>query len=95
MEKQIQSKVDIWLAGNYDENTKNEIRQLQANHPKELADAFYKNLEFGTGGLRGLMGAGTNRINKYTVGIATQGFANYLKKCFGFQNYLFYFLSVT
>lgn len=82
MEKQIQSKVDIWLAGNYDENTKNEIRQLQANHPKELADAFYKNLEFGTGGLRGLMGAGTNRINKYTVGIATQGFANYLKKCF-------------
>lgn len=82
MEKQIQSKVDIWLAGNYDENTKNEIRQLQANNPKELADAFYKNLEFGTGGLRGLMGAGTNRINKYTVGIATQGFANYLKKCF-------------
>ena len=82
MEKQIQSKVDIWLAGNYDENTKNEIRQLQANNPKELADAFYKNLEFGTGGLRGLMGAGTNRINKYTVGSATQGFANYLKKCF-------------
>lgn len=82
MEKQIQSKVDIWLAGNYDENTKNEIRQLQANNPKELADAFYKNLEFGTGGLRGLMGAGTNRINKYTVGIATQGFANYLKKCY-------------
>lgn len=82
MEKQIQSKVDIWLAGNYDENTKNEIRQLQANNPKELADAFYKNLEFGTGGLRGLMGAGTNRINKYTVGSATQGFANYLKKCY-------------
>ena len=55
---------------------------MQKNNPDELADSFYKNLEFGTGGLRGLMGVGTNRMNKYTVGMATQGYANYLKQCF-------------
>lgn len=69
-----------WLTGPFDETTKNEIRRLQQESPETLEDAFYKHLEFGTGGLRGLMGPGTNRINKYTVGIATQGFANYLKK---------------
>ena len=56
--------------------------KLQKENPDELADAFYKNLEFGTGGLRGIMGVGTNRMNKYTVGMATQGYANYLKKYF-------------
>ena len=83
MEKNIQDKVDQWLAGNYDQISKNAITKLQQENPGELADAFYKNLEFGTGGLRGIMGIGTNRMNKYTVGMATQGYANYLKKCFG------------
>ncbi|HRB22851.1 MAG TPA: phospho-sugar mutase [Ferruginibacter sp.] len=71
------------IPGNYDEETKNAIRKLQAEYENELTDAFYKNLEFGTGGLRGIMGVGTNRMNKYTVGMATQGYANYLKQCFG------------
>ncbi len=82
MSQAIEQKVATWLAGNYDEATKNAIRDLQANHPNELEESFYKNLEFGTGGLRGIMGVGTNRINKYTIGMATQGFANYLKKSF-------------
>ena len=82
MDALIQQKVEAWLAGNYDLDTKSAIQQLQQKDPKELADAFYKNLEFGTGGLRGLMGVGTNRMNKYTVGMATQGFANYLNQCF-------------
>lgn len=75
-----QTNMQHWLDGPFDEDTKNEIRRMQTENPEALEDAFYKNLEFGTGGLRGLMGAGTNRINKYTIGIATQGFANYLKK---------------
>ncbi len=83
MEKNIEEKINKWLKGNYDEATKEEIRKLQSENPEDLADAFYKNLEFGTGGLRGVMGIGTNRMNKYTVGMATQGYANYLKKCFG------------
>ncbi len=83
MDKNIQEKVDKWLNGNYDEATKNGIKKLQQENPDELADAFYKNLEFGTGGLRGIMGIGTNRMNKYTVGMATQGYANYLKQSFG------------
>jgi len=82
MEQQILNRVQKWLDGNYDEATKSAIRDMQANQPNELADAFYKNLEFGTGGLRGIMGVGTNRINQYTIGMATQGFANYLLKCF-------------
>lgn len=68
-----------WLDGNFDEQTKNEIRELMANDQAALEDAFYRNLEFGTGGLRGVMGVGTNRMNKYTVGMATQGLANYIK----------------
>lgn len=79
MDHSIQDKVSVWLSGNYDEATKNAINSLQ---PDELADSFYRNLEFGTGGLRGIMGVGTNRMNKYTVGMATQGFANYLKKTY-------------
>src|SRR3954447_25277806 len=83
MDKNIEDKINKWLNGNYDEATKNAIKKMQQENPDELADAFYKNLEFGTGGLRGIMGIGTNRMNKYTVGMATQGYANYLKKCFG------------
>ena len=71
--------VNQWLNGDFDEATKAEVRKLSAEDPAGLEDAFYKNLEFGTGGLRGLMGVGTNRMNKYTVGMATQGLANYLK----------------
>src|SRR5687768_7207614 len=82
MDEAIQDKVNTWLNGNFDQATKNEILRLQKEKPDELADAFYRNLEFGTGGLRGLMGVGTNRMNKYTVGMATQGYANYLKKSF-------------
>lgn len=82
MDAAIQSKIDTWLSGNFDADTKSAITTLQQDNPGELADAFYKNLEFGTGGLRGLMGVGTNRMNKYTVGMATQGYANYLKQCF-------------
>jgi len=74
--------VNIWLNGNYDAATKDTIEQLQKENPAELEDSFYRSLEFGTGGLRGIMGVGTNRMNKYTVGMATQGFANYLKKSF-------------
>jgi len=82
MDNTILDKVNVWLNGNYDDDTKAGILNLQANNPDELADAFYRNLEFGTGGLRGIMGIGTNRMNRYTVGMATQGYANYLKKCF-------------
>ena len=82
MDSTIQSKVRNWLTGNFDQATKDEIIKLEKSNEKDLADAFYKNLEFGTGGLRGIMGVGTNRMNKYTVGMATQGYANYLKQCF-------------
>ncbi|MEP6595450.1 MAG: phospho-sugar mutase [Ginsengibacter sp.] len=82
MENTIQQRIDAWLTPAYDQLTKDKIRELQKEHPEELEDAFYKNLEFGTGGLRGIMGVGTNRINKYTIGMATQGYANYLKQCF-------------
>jgi len=82
MDAAIQSKIDTWKNGNYDQATKDEITRLQNENPSELADAFYRNLEFGTGGLRGLMGVGTNRMNMYTVGMATQGYANYLKQSF-------------
>lgn len=71
--------INQWLNGNYDQNTKEEIQQLVNKEAySELTDAFYRNLEFGTGGLRGIMGAGSNRINKYTIGTATQGLSNYL-----------------
>jgi len=76
-------KINQWLEGDYDDDTKKSIKALQESSPKELEDAFYRNLEFGTGGLRGIMGVGTNRMNRYTVGMATQGYANYLKQVFG------------
>ena len=82
MDAAIQGKVDLWLKGNYDQATKDEIARLQKENPAELTESFYRSLEFGTGGLRGIMGVGTNRMNKYTVGMATQGYANYLKKSF-------------
>ena len=79
----VQKKVNAWLKGNYDENTKAAIQQLiDQNDVTALTDAFYKDLEFGTGGLRGIMGAGSNRVNKYTLGMATQGFCNYLNKTY-------------
>lgn len=83
MDSRTEQKINHWLSGNYSQQAKDEIIRLQKENPTELEDAFYKNLEFGTGGLRGIMGIGTNRMNKYTVGMATQGYANYLKKCFG------------
>lgn len=82
MDAAIQSKVKTWLNGNFDEQTKYDVKRLENENPDQLADAFYTNLEFGTGGLRGIMGVGTNRMNKYTVGMATQGYANYLKQSF-------------
>jgi len=83
MDAAIQDKINTWISGNYDQSVKDGIATLQKENPDELADSFYKNLEFGTGGLRGIMGIGTNRMNKYTVGMATQGYANYLKQSFG------------
>ena len=77
-------KAQAWLDGNYDADTKAEVkRMLNAQDNTELVDSFYKDLEFGTGGLRGIMGVGSNRMNKYTVGAATQGLSNYLNKQFG------------
>jgi phosphoglucomutase len=86
MQATIQANVQKWLAGNFEQSVKDEITKLQQGSPDELADSFYRNLEFGTGGLRGIMGIGTNRMNKYTVGMATQGYANYLNKSFGEGN---------
>jgi phosphoglucomutase len=82
LDPQVLSKAQAWLDGNYDEATKQEVRMLIENNPNELVESFYKDLEFGTGGLRGIMGVGTNRMNIYTVGSATQGLSNYLKKEF-------------
>jgi phosphoglucomutase len=83
MNTETQQKINAWLEGNYDQEVKDTIKKMEAENPQELEEAFYKNLEFGTGGLRGIMGVGTNRMNKYTVGMATQGYANYLKQSFG------------
>ncbi len=80
MQKDFNQVAQSWLDGNYDEETKRLVMDLKNNDPAGLEDAFYRNLEFGTGGLRGVMGVGTNRMNKYTVGMATQGLANYMKK---------------
>ena len=76
-----QQHIDSWLNGNFDADTKKEIKRMQAEDPAALSDAFYRTLEFGTGGMRGILGVGTNRMNKYTVGFATQGLANYLIRC--------------
>ena len=77
--KSYKEVAQSWLDGNFDAQTKAEVKQLMETDPVGLEDAFYRTLEFGTGGLRGIMGAGTNRMNKYTVGMATQGLANYIK----------------
>lgn len=81
MDKKLEDRINSWLTDAYDEDTKKEIKNLiETKNEKELTDAFYRDLEFGTGGLRGIMGVGTNRMNKYTVGRATQGLANYILK---------------
>ncbi len=82
LEQMVLKKAQMWLDGHYDEATKKQVKYLIDNDRKELVESFYKDLEFGTGGLRGIMGVGTNRMNIYTVGAATQGLANYLKKNF-------------
>ena len=82
LEQMVLRKAQAWLDGPYDEETKKQVKYLMDNDMKELVESFYKDLEFGTGGLRGIMGVGTNRMNVYTVGAATQGLSNYLKKNF-------------
>lgn len=82
VDQTIIAKAQKWLDGNYDTNTKNQIKNLIDNNIKELTESFYRDLEFGTGGLRGIMGVGTNRMNIYTVGMATQGLSNYLNASF-------------
>ncbi len=78
----VKERAEKWLSDSYDEETRKKVKQLIDSDPKELTESFYKDLEFGTGGLRGIMGVGTNRMNVYTVGMATQGLSNYLKKAF-------------
>ncbi|MBR5763151.1 MAG: phospho-sugar mutase, partial [Bacteroidaceae bacterium] len=81
--KQCTEEAKKWLSPAFDSETQAEVKALlDAEDKSALIDAFYRNLEFGTGGLRGIMGAGTNRMNKYIVGMATQGFANYINKAF-------------
>ena len=80
MEQIIMERAQQWLTDQYDEETRKKVQELIDNDPNELTESFYRNLEFGTGGLRGIMGVGTNRMNIYTVAMATQGFANYIKK---------------
>ena len=82
IEQNILDQVNEWLTPTFDQNTQEEIKDLMTSDPKGLEDAFYKNLEFGTGGMRGVMGVGTNRINKYTLGKNTQGLSDYLHKSF-------------
>lgn len=83
LDPSVQEKVNSWLQGGYDQSVKQEIQKLlDSKAYTELTDSFYKDVEFGTGGLRGIMGPGTNRMNKYTIGAATQGLANYLKKAY-------------
>jgi len=82
MDSQIRAKAELWLTGNYDAETKAQVKNMLDNDEKELIESFYKDLEFGTGGMRGLMGAGTNKINIYTIGAATQGLSNYVKESF-------------
>ena len=79
---EIIERAKVWLSDKYDAETRRQVQELIDNNPEELLESFYKNLEFGTGGLRGIMGIGTNRMNTYTVAMATQGFANYIKLMF-------------
>ncbi len=82
IEQSILDKVNEWLTPTFDNKTQEEIKEMMTSSPKDLEESFYKNLEFGTGGMRGIMGVGTNRINKYTLGKNTQGLSDYLKKSF-------------
>lgn len=82
IEQNILDKVNEWLTPTFDQKTQDEITEMMTSSPKNLQESFYKNLEFGTGGMRGIMGVGTNRINKYTLGKNTQGLSDYLKKSF-------------
>ncbi|MFY0481993.1 phospho-sugar mutase [Flavobacterium sp. PLA-1-15] len=82
IEKHILDQVNEWLTPTFDNDTQEKIKEMMTSSPKELEESFYKNLEFGTGGMRGVMGVGTNRINKYTLGKNTQGLANYMHKVF-------------
>ena len=75
---EIRKRAELWLGEEFNEETRKEVQEMLANDEKKLIDAFYQDLEFGTGGLRGIMGAGTNRMNIYTLGMATQGLANYI-----------------
>jgi phosphoglucomutase len=86
IDPQVLKAAEQWMRAPFDEATQNEVKNLIENNPAELTESFYKSLEFGTGGLRGIMGVGTNRMNKYTVAMATQGLANYMKKVFGDVN---------
>ena len=79
---EIQAKVNAWLTPEVDDATQQAIKDMMVNDPKNLIESFYTDLDFGTGGLRGVMGPGTNRINRYTIGMATQGLANYIKSQF-------------
>lgn len=80
MEEAIRNRAEVWTRPPYDEATRKAVKEMMENRPEECADAFYRDLEFGTGGLRGILGIGTNRMNPYVVALATQGFANYLQK---------------
>ena len=80
--QEVKEKAQNWLDSNIDQDTRKQIVDMLENDPDELIESFYQSLEFGTGGLRGIMGAGTNRMNIYTLGMATQGLCNYLKSCF-------------
>jgi phosphomannomutase len=82
IEKSILEKVNQWLSPEFDQKTQDEVKELMTSSPAFLEESFYKNLEFGTGGMRGIMGVGPNRINKYTLGKNSQGISDYLKKCF-------------
>jgi len=82
LDPKILQKANTWLSEDFDQETREKVQDLINNNPQELVESFYQDLEFGTGGLRGIMGVGTNRMNRYTVGMATQGLANYMKKSF-------------
>jgi Phosphomannomutase len=82
IDPKIMEKAQSWLSSQYDAETRAKVQELIDNNPEELIDSFYRNLEFGTGGLRGIMGVGSNRMNIYTVAMATQGFSNYIKKMY-------------
>jgi phosphoglucomutase len=86
IEQSILDKVNEWLTPTFDNKTQESIKEMMTSSPKDLEESFYKNLEFGTGGMRGIMGVGTNRINKYTLGKNTQGLSDYLKKSFPNEN---------